>query len=292
MQKQKRDVYQEVTDKIIEAMESNKAPWLKPWEDAKDGSPTLPYNAASGGNYHGVNLMLLSMLPYSSNAFVTYKQAQKLGGNVKKGEKGHLVIFWKFIEKTERDGNGRQTKERIPLLKHFTVFNLDQCEGINADKIKSPEKSSHHTTGTEALDLVTNTGATVNHGGDVACFMPSQDIVCMPHQTQFKSEDHYSATLLHEATHWTGHKSRLDRDFSGRFGSEAYAFEELVAELGSAYLCASLNIRLDNLQHPQYLANWLRVLKSDKKAIFTASSKAAKAADFILTSAETQAEAA
>lgn len=272
----KFDLYQTVTDKIIASIEQGTLPWVKPWKgDTRTGNASLPFNAVSGKNYRGVNLMLLSlagMSDFTSNAYVTYKQAQKLGGNVKKGETGYIVVFWSIVEK--KDSNGEKTN--IPMLRYSTVFNVDQCEGIDPSKIKSPIVPEVKST--SALQLAELNGAKVNHGGDKAFYAPLFDQITMPHQDQFKSEDDYNATLFHELTHWTGHKSRCNRDFANRFGSEAYAFEELVAEMGAAMLCANAGIEYTT-QHTAYIAGWLKVLKDDKRAIFTASKQAMLAVD-------------
>jgi antirestriction protein ArdC len=269
-----RDIYQEVTDRIVAALETGAAPWLRPWRDSKAGTALEPHNAVTGRPYNGINWLVLSCLPYTSTGWLTYKQAGSLGGNVRKGEKGTQIVFWKFDHKDEETG------KVIPFARAYTVFNLEQCENLDPAKVQAPQPATEGQTDVNAI--ARRVGATVKHHGSKAFFSPSSDIVVMPTADAFKTTDHYASTLAHELTHWTGHKSRLDRDFSGRFGSEAYAFEELVAEIGSAFTCARLGIPLEGLQHADYLASWLKVLKNDKRAIFTAASKAKLASAYLL----------
>jgi antirestriction protein ArdC len=277
------DIYEQVTANIVKALEAGSAPWLKPWS-GKGGSGFEPYNGSSGRPYNGINLLILGCLPYADNAFLTYKQAKALGGNVRKGEKGCMVIFWQFNRLTDSNGDAKT----VPFAKAYTVFNVEQCEGIATDSLKRPAPIVAGSTAVN--DLAASHGAQVFHGGDKACFIPSQDKILMPSAADFKSLGHYQSTLAHELVHWSGHDSRLKRDFSGRFGSEAYAFEELVAEIGSAFVCAQLGLALDGLQHSDYLASWLKVLKADKRAIFTAASKAKQAAGFLLGDKQAVAE--
>lgn len=278
MAKAKRDIYQEVTDRIIEALEAGAAPWVKPWK-AGSGSAELPHNAISGNNYKGINTLLLwgAGIGFSSNTWLTFKQAKDLGGCVRKGEKGTQVIFFKMLptkdKVTGKDGV-------IPMLKSYTVFNSEQCDDLKPGKVPAPVV----TNDTTALTLARDNGATVAHGGDRACFIPSADVINMPPQSAFTDPNQYESTLLHELTHWTGHKSRLDRLKGDKFGSETYAFEELVAEIGSAMLCAHMDVPHEELQHVDYVANWLKVLKGDKKAIFKAAKLAQAASESLLSS--------
>jgi antirestriction protein ArdC len=274
----KRDIYQEVTDRIVSALENGTAPWLRPWRDSKNGTALEPHNAVTGRPYNGINWLVLSCLPHASTGWLTYKQATALGGNVRKGEKGVQIVFWKFDHRDETTG------KIIPFARAYTVFNLDQCENLDASKIQAPQPATEGQTDVNAI--ARRVGAVVRHHGSKAFYSPSSDVVVMPDASAFKSENHYASTLAHELTHWTGHTSRLARDFSGRFGNAAYAFEELVAEIGSAFACARLGITLDGLQHADYVANWLKVLKDDKRAIFTAASKAKQACAYLLDVAE------
>lgn len=275
-----RDIYQEVTDRIVAALETGTTPWLRPWRDGKSGSAIEPYNAVSGRPYNGINLLILGSMPYSSLGWLTFKQALELGGNVRKGERGTLVVFWKFDEYKKRGNDGSETLKTSVMARGYTVFNVEQCENLNLSKIKAPTMPTIGETDMNAL--ATRVGAIVRHGGDRAYYNAHQDFVQMPGLEAFKDTQNYQSTLAHELTHWTGHEKRCAREFGNRFGDRAYAFEELVAEIGSAFLCAKSGIELEGLQHPNYLANWLSVLKSDKRAIFTASSKAREAASFLM----------
>lgn len=272
-----RDIYQDVTDRIVTALESGTVPWLRPWRDDKSGSALEPFNAATGRPYNGINLLILGSMPFADLGWLTFKQALDVGGNVRKGEKGTGVIFWKFEARKDEETGKTKT---VPFARMYTVFNVAQCDGIIADKLKRPAAPTIGDTDMNAL--TSRAGATVRHGGDKAFYTTNGDFVSLPSLSAFRGIDHYQATLAHELTHWTGHKSRCAREFGKRFGDQAYAFEELVAEIGSAFLCARHGVALDGLQHPAYLANWLQVLKADKRAIFTASSKAKEAATFLM----------
>ena len=269
------DIYQTVTDRIIAALEQGTAPWLKPWADGKCGTMG-PYNAASGRPYNGINWLVLG-----SGGWLTFKQAKELGGSVRKGEKGTQIVFWSFPK--IRDTETGEEKV-VPFAKGYTVFAVEQCDGIDAAKLKAPAPI---TAGQTNINVIAaQAGAQVRHGGSRAYYSPSTDHVQMPSLDAFESADAYAGTLAHELVHWTGHQSRCDRQFGKRFGDDAYAFEELVAEIGSAFVCAQTGIALEGLQHDSYVASWLKVLKGDKRAIFTASSQAKKAAEFLLEQEE------
>lgn len=278
----KRDVAAEVTAKIVEALEAGTAPWVRPWTTTGAPSATLPRNAASGRLYRGINIILLWAAAfargYSDPRWLTFNQAKALGGSVRKGERGTAIVFWKWIVKDE----GLATEKRIPMARTFTLFNVAQCDGLSLEAIAAPAAPPAHVDGV-ADELAARAGAKVLRGGDVACYSPTLDEVRMPLASAFVDRGAYDATLLHELTHWTGHSKRLDRNFSAskRFGDDAYAVEELVAELGSAFLCARLGVE-GKLQHAEYLGHWARVLRADKHAIFTAAREAEKAAGFLL----------
>jgi len=269
------DIYQTVTDRIVASLEQGTAPWLKPWADGKCGTMG-PYNAASGRPYNGINWLVLG-----SGGWLTFKQAKELGGSVRKGEKGTQIVFWSFPK--IRDTETGEEKV-VPFAKGYTVFAVEQCDGIDASKLKAPAPI---TAGQTNINVIAaQVGAQVRHGGSRAYYSPSTDHVQMPSLDAFESADAYAGTLAHELVHWTGHQSRCDRQFGKRFGDDAYAFEELVAEIGSAFVCAQTGIALEGLQHDSYVASWLKVLKGDKRAIFTASSQAKKAAEFLLEQEE------
>lgn len=298
------DVYERVTARIITELEKGAAPWLKPWSDSKAGrcgGSIIPRNVISGHHYSGINIVLawghmdgLGVMNQEP-LFLTYRQAQEAGGNVRKGEKGCLVVAFK---------QGVMTKDGQPVIgddgqakvywKAFgnTVFHVSQCDGLTLPEVALIEAPRGLVDGSFQAWLAM-TGADVRHGGTRAFYTPTYDYVQMPTAPSFKSEEHYKATVLHEMTHWTGHKKRLERDFSGRFGNDAYAFEELVAELGAAFLCAELGVDNPDLRHAGYIDHWLKVLREDKRAIFKAASLAGKAAKYIgelVDGAETRAK--
>ncbi len=279
----KRDIYQEVTDRIIKAIEEDSTmPWLKPWKDGKTANAAMPYNADTGRAYAGINVLLLMMEPYQSNGWMTYKQAKKRGAQVMKGETSTQVTLFKPYK-----GKDKVTGEdkAFFIIRGYNVFNVEQIDwtGANAPALPiSPLPSDTHFD-----SLAQSVGCDLRIQGNRACYIPSQDQVHMPHHDQFKSTDEYNSTGYHELTHWTGHTSRMDRqkNFGKRFGDDAYAFEELVAELGSAFLCAQTGVTAE-LRHDGYIKNWLKVLKGDNRAIFTASSQARQANEYIIAAAQ------
>lgn len=281
------DIYQDVTDRIIEALEAGTVPWLRPWRDGKSGSIAEPHNAVTGRPYSGINALLLGLAPYPSLGWLTYKQALELGGNVRKGEKGTHIIFWKFEKGRDKDTGEVKV---IPFARGYTVFNTDQCENLNPAKIKAPVPAVPSAGSIAALAAMR--GARTVFGGNRAFYTMQADFIAMPSADAFRTKADEESTYAHELTHWTGHPSRCNRQFGKRFGDSAYAFEELVAEIGSAFLCAQEGIKLSGLQHPDYLANWLAVLKGDKRAIFTASSQAKKAVQFLRGEATEEVQAA
>lgn len=282
-----RDVRAEVTRKIISALESGVAPWRKEWR-AKSGtfSLDLPHNPFTGRNYHGINILLLWLAgeAFGCQTWGTYQQIQNAGGQVRKGEKGALVVLFKPWRITERDPDSGETHQRnIPIMRHFHVFNVAQADGLDGNipgqrgALLEPAQRIAN-----ADEFLSNARADVAHShSDRACYVPGADQIRMPFPQQFSTPEAYYATLLHEHCHWTGHHSRLDRKLSTRFGSESYAAEELIAELGAAFVCAELGIQSDIENHASYLDSWLRVLKADKAAIFTASAQAERAAEFL-----------
>lgn len=282
---EKGDIYQTITDKIIAALETGSAPWVKPW-----ASLGAPRNAITGREYSGINTVLLAMTDCTSNQWLTFQQAKTAGGNVKKGEKGTTVVFFKPLTIKEKTDQQTEDEKVIPLLRTFTVFNTQQIEGL-PEKFTPPIKPQISAFDeNEAAETLLNQ-AQIQYGMNRACFIPSLDKIHLPNKSEFNSIPDFYATALHELTHWTGHKNRLARDFTGRFGDAAYAFEELIAELGAAFLCASTGIN-GQLQHDSYIASWLKVLKNDKKAIFTASAAARKANEFLTNQEENQEQTA
>lgn len=287
----KRDLYQHVTDKIVAAIESGEAgKWEMPWHKASVGNTrgmfTCPENV-SGRPYRGINVWLLLAEKlandFSSDVWGTYKAWAATGAHVKSGSKATLIIFWKRLVILERDETGEEKPKTIMMARGYNVFNSDQVEGWKP-KAKPQLPIENRIANAEAFFAAIP--ADVQHGGNRACYIPAIDRIQLPEFAQFKSAEAYYATRGHETTHWTGHASRCNREFAKRFGSDAYAFEELVAELGSAYLASHLGIANDpRPDHAAYLAHWLRVMKEDKRAIFTAASKAQNAVDFIINAA-------
>jgi antirestriction protein ArdC len=221
---------------------------------------------------------------YAAPIWMTFKQALELDAHVRKGEHGSLVVYANSITKTETNEKGEDTEREIPFLKGYTVFNVEQIEGLPAHYYAQPENPLPLSERIDSADrFMTATGAVLQHGGNSAFYAPGRDLVQMPPFEAFRDKESYYATALHELTHWTSHKSRLDRSFDAkRFGDHGYAREELVAELGAAFLCADLGITPEiRDDHAAYLAHWLKALKEDKRAIFSAAAHAQRAADFL-----------
>jgi antirestriction protein ArdC len=279
-------LYSEVTDQIIAELEAGRAPWVRPWDAAAAGMG-LPRNAVTGRDYSGVNILILwgavIECGYPSQGWLTFRQALKAGGTVRKGERGTPVVYAdRFVPKGEIEKAARTGEEpgAVPFLKRFTVFNLAQCEGLDG-LAAEPAPLREREIIPHAEALIAATGADVRVGGGEAFYVPSADFIQVPPQPAFRDQINYYRTCFHELSHWTGHPSRLGRDQSGRKGSHPYAREELVAEMGAAFVCASLRIA-PTVRHADYLAVWLAVLREDNRAIFRAASQASKAADFLL----------
>lgn len=280
------DVYQLVTDRMIKALEAGAPPWVRPWRSIGSGSGSaLPVNGATGRSYSGINVVMLwgaaQERGFSSSTWYTYKQAQDVGGQVRKGAKSELVTFWKTLDIEEKKDDGSTEEKRIPMVRTYNVFNADEVDGLPGAVPMAPAPSGAHLAIVDGLKL----RGGLAHGGDRAYFAPALDMIGMPNPAAFADEDAYVATLLHECTHATGAKERLDRDLSGRFGSDRYAMEELVAELGAAFTCAALGRDVAELRHAGYVDHWLKVLKADKKAIFAAAALARRASESLLTGA-------
>lgn len=276
-------IYEAVTATILHELEQGTAPWVKPWTTGDP--PDMPHNLISQREYTGVNIMLLWLASleqgFRSAGWLTFKQATGLGGHVKKGAKGtHIVYASTFTKKVIDPKTEAEEEEKIPFLKGYVVFNLEQTEGLpeRLYRVTPPQPLADALASVEAF--IGAIGADIRHGGNRAYYQPALDFVQLPDPGQFESAAHYYATALHEHGHWTGHTSRLDRNLSSRFGEEAYAAEELVAELTAAFLCAHLGIT-GRLRHADYIGHWIKLLSHDKKAIFTASAKATAAANYL-----------
>lgn len=282
----RRDLYQEVTDRILQELERGAIPWVKPW--AATAGANVPCNAVTNRPYSGCNTVLLWMAlerGWPTPRFLTFHQAKEAGGTVRGGETGTKVYFWRSYVAKDRSPEAKPDDVRKALvMKEYTVFNVAQCDGLS-DRIVNgaPMRIRNPDTRDELADAyVASTGAKIVEGAGDAFYMPSLDYINMPAFAAFKNADNFYATSFHEMTHWTGHKDRLERlkAMAARFGSEAYAAEELVAELGSAFQCAEFGFD-GEVRNAGYIAHWIRLLKDDPKAFFTAASAAQKAVDFL-----------
>lgn len=295
---QRASLYDEVTNRIISELEAGRFPWVQPWGRAGGTGPGLPRNATTGRTYSGVNILLLWGAAmehgFASQSWLTFRQALSKGGNVRKGERGTTVVFAdRFTPKGEAEKAAREGTEpgTVAFLKRFTIFNLSQCEGLDAGLAVEPAPLPEREIIPHAEALIEACRADFRIGGDKAFYVPSLDFIRVPPQTVFKEQINYYRTCFHELGHWSGAKHRLNRNLSGGFGSKDYAREELVAEMTSAFICASLGI-IPTVRHADYIAAWLDLLKADNRAIFRAASQASKAADFILSSPAPQGEPA
>jgi antirestriction protein ArdC len=279
------DVYAEVTERIVAALEAGTVPWRRPWIASADAHR----NPVSGTEYRGVNPFLLDMTAwdrgYSDPLWITFKQAKTKGGCVRKGEKSTLVIFWKMLKGKDKDTGEERT---IPMLRHYRVFNVAQVDGLD---IERPEVAPFDPIErADAIIAGMPNAPTIGHGGNRAFYAPALDAVQLPMREQFVSADAYYSTAFHELTHSTGHESRLNREeVAGRgkhaFGSERYAREELVAELGAAMVGARAGIAPQTDQSAAYIAGWLKALKEDDKLLISAAGRAQRAADYIVGAA-------
>jgi antirestriction protein ArdC len=283
------NLYQEITDKIIDELEADRVPWVQPWGKTTASAPLgVPKNASTKRRYSGINIIILWSAViergFSGQNWLTFRQALGLGGHVRKGEKGTPVVYAdRFIP----DGERRRAEEEgdepqaIPFLKRFTVFNTDQCDDLPADVAGAVAPMPEGLILPQAEALIRATGADFRIGGDRAYYSPSEDFVQVPPPEAFFEPVNWHRTALHELGHWSGAKHRLHRDLSGYFGSSLYAQEEMVAEMASAFVCASLGI-VPTVRHTDYLGAWLDILRENNRAIIRAASAASKAADYLL----------
>ena len=285
--KNKQDIYTRITSQIVAALEQGVKPWTQPWNAAHAAGHVSRPLRHNGQPYAGINVLTLwcSAMErhYAAPLWMTFKQTLELGGHVRKGEKGSPVVYANTIVRTEEGVDGANEERAIPFLKAYTVFNVEQTEGLPAHyyataiAAKNPDERIAHAEGFFAA-----TRFDIRHGGDSAYYSPVLDYIQMPVFEAFRDAEAYYATLSHEATHATRHSSRLDRDFGRKkFADEGYAREELVAELGAAFLCADLGLKLEDREdHAAYIASWLE-LQDDKRAIFTAAAHAQRAVDYL-----------
>ena len=285
----KDDVYAKVTNAIIAELEKGVRPWLKPWDaEHAAGRITRPLRA-NAEPYRGINVLMLWSAAvergYFAPMWMTFKQAAELGGHVRKGEKGSLVVYADAINRTEEDPSTGEERDRsIPFMKQYTVFNVEQVEGLPAKfcAVAAPPANTVERIETAEV-FFSHTGAKIAHGGNRAYYSPAEDRIQMPPFEAFKEATAYYATLAHEATHWTKGPKRIAREFGRkRWGDAGYAMEELVAELGAAFLSADLALSPEpRPDHAAYLGHWLNLLKSDKRAVFSAAAHAQRAADYL-----------
>lgn len=269
-------VYEKITNRIIEGLDKGVVPWKKPWKI------DLPKNLKSKKQYNGINLLMLLYNEHQSPWYATFNQIKELGGTVKKGEKGYLIVFWK-INEYEKVVDGKTETVEVPFIRYSHVFNSEQCEGIT---VPETEKNEEILECKSVYDDMLNKPK-LEHKSTGAYYNPQTDIVNVPHIDTFEDVEEYYSTLFHELVHSTGHESRLSREGITKidaYGNEKYSFEELVAEIGNAFLCAETQISngevFDNSQ--AYINGWISKLKSDPKLIIKASSKAQEAVNYIL----------
>lgn len=292
------NLYDEITGKIIAELEAGRFPWVQPWgTSVAKASLSLPQNASTHRPYSGINVLILwgavVERGFPTQSWITYRQAFALGGNVRRGEHGTTVVYAdRFVPDHEKK-RARETGEdaqAIPFLKRFTVFNIEQCEGLPDEVAASapPPVASPIEPRVEAL--IKATGIDFRIGGDRAFYVPAHDYIQVPPPQTYFEPINWHRTALHELGHATGHSSRLDRKLSGSTASRKYAFEELVAEINAAFCCAALGI-VPTVRHADYIGSWLEVLREDNRAIVRAASQASKAADWLLGHLPVEAEA-
>jgi antirestriction protein ArdC len=279
----KRDLYAEVSARIVAELERGAAPWIKPW--SATAGQNVPQNAVTNRPYSGCNVILLWLARYRGWAtprYLTFRQAIETGGNVRKGEHGMKVYFVRQLRVRDSSADADDDEKIIPMMREYTVFNVAQCENLPDSLIDGkPIRVRNPDTRDDLADeFLRATRAEIREGHGEAYYAPGADFISLPRFEAFKGADHFYNVAFHELTHWTGHKSRLDRDLRHRFGERAYAAEELIAELGAAFLAAEFSFDGD-VRNAGYIATWIDLLKSDKRAFFTACNRASKAADYL-----------
>ena len=278
-----RDPMQEFANRIIAELENGVKPWVRPWGPEKAGGPQAPFNPTTGRRYHGINVLILGMdmraFQSGDPRWMTYQQAQEKQWQVRKGEKSTTIFFTKPYE--VEDDKADDGKKLVRFLKNYAVFHASQIESIPPYKAPTVEEAPWSRP--EASDIILkNSGAVVRIGGDRAFYSPTTDHIQLPPEQAFRGPEEFAATALHELAHWTGHSSRLNRDLQHRFGSAAYAMEELRAELASTFVANELGIPTDIPHHASYIANWIKVLKDDRREIFRAAADAQRIASMEL----------
>lgn len=287
--KDRTSLYSEITSRIITELEVGRLPWVQPWGRSDVGAGLgLPQNASTGRRYSGINILILWGAVFhhgfSGQTWLTFRQALALGGSVCKGERGTTVVYADRFVPDEARRRARETGEdaqSIPFLKRFTVFNTDQCDGLPEALVTVPPPIPDGLILPQAERLIRATGANLRIGGDKAYYSPALDYIQVPRPESYFEPINWHRTALHELGHWSGHPSRLNRNLSGSYGSKLYGQEELVAEMTSAFTCASLGI-VPTVRHADYIGSWIEVLRDDDRAIIRAASAASKAADYLL----------
>lgn len=285
------DLHQRITSQIITAIEAGAGAYRMPWNPKLCTGSTvrLPHNPVGKYAYHGINILALwgsqQEHGYATPAWATFKQWQAAGAQVRKGEKGSLTVFFKAANASESAPDADETQQRRCFIaKAAYVFNVDQVDGYVPPPLPALTPIERDA---RADQLIASSGAVIHHGGLQACYIPSRDEIHLPPDGAFFDSAGYYAVVLHELVHWTGHADRCNRDLRGRFGTEAYAAEELIAELGAAFLCAEIGLSPEpRTDHARYIESWLKLLKNDKRAIFTAASRASQAAAYLTQSAD------
>jgi len=287
-QKPKRDIYQEITTRILEILERGVVPWRNPLR--RQGGGGWPKNLATKRPYRGINVFLLGVTAwecgFGSDFWLTFRQVQKMGGQVRRGEKSSLVTFWKLYEKTDQESGEEMT---LPVLRHYNVFNAEQCDGIEPPDLLPPDPEAKPFQPLEACQTIVTgykNGPAIEHCNGPARYLPSQDRVLIPEPQGFTTRENFYAVLFHELVHSVGAKSRLDRGFEeapAPFGSAEYGKEELVAEMGAAFLAAAGGISPPTIeQSASYIDNWKQQIKGDARLVVTAAGAAQRSADWIL----------
>lgn len=277
------DVYRDVTNKMIEALKLGRIPWQKPWTGG-----IMPMNYVSGKAYRGINLWITMAMPYESPYWVTYKQAKKLGGNVKKGEKGTKITYWNIFRKEVEDKEtGEKKKKAFFFLKEYTVFNAEQTEGIEFKEPQKPEGAETFDNAEQLIELYEDKPRVkFSSTGDKACYSPMFDDITMPERDLFKSTEGFYSTYFHELAHSTGHESRLAREGVtnfDRFGSHQYSKEELVAEMSACFMMSICGLAVEPSDNSKaYINGWIEKLQSDPKVLFRAAKEAEKACDHMM----------
>ena len=296
---ERKDVYTRITGQIISSLEQGVRPWIQPWMAEHPAGPITRPLRYTGEPYSGINVLMLwasaAAQGFTAPIWMTFRQAGELNAHVRKGEKGSLVVYANAITKTESDRDGNEIERQIRFMRAYTVFNVEQIDGLVEIYYTRPEARYSGTKRIEhAEKFFANTGAVVRYGGNLAYYAVEADHIQMPAFEAFRDAEAFYATLAHETAHWSRHPSRLNRDFGGKiWGDEGYAREELVAELVSAFLAADLELTPEvRDDHASYISSWIEVLKGDPRAIFSAAAHAQRAVDFLHRLQKPEAKAA